>query len=164
VLKHRGKHASRQEPTVKVRDAIKLIGDDGWIQVATRGSHRQFKHRKYAALLQFQVSVKPPGLISTVHCENRLRFIVPARAARYSFNNLVYCVQAWLQLAPVNHCMCAAFLAPHTWRANMHQLMNTKRILGELCLAVSRAGERSQGTTVRLIFPSRDDSVSTGGE
>jgi predicted RNA binding protein YcfA (HicA-like mRNA interferase family) len=29
---------------VKVRDAIKLIGDDGWIQVATRGGHRQFKH------------------------------------------------------------------------------------------------------------------------
>jgi predicted RNA binding protein YcfA (HicA-like mRNA interferase family) len=29
---------------VKVRDAIKLIGDDGWMQVATRGSHRQFKH------------------------------------------------------------------------------------------------------------------------
>jgi predicted RNA binding protein YcfA (HicA-like mRNA interferase family) len=29
---------------VKVRDAIELIGDDGWIQVATSGSHRQFKH------------------------------------------------------------------------------------------------------------------------
>jgi len=29
---------------VKVRDVIKRIGEDGWIQVATRGSHRQFKH------------------------------------------------------------------------------------------------------------------------
>jgi predicted RNA binding protein YcfA (HicA-like mRNA interferase family) len=29
---------------VKVRDAIELIGDDGWIQVASRGSRRQFKH------------------------------------------------------------------------------------------------------------------------
>lgn len=29
---------------MKVRDAIKLIEDDGWFQVATRGSHRQFKH------------------------------------------------------------------------------------------------------------------------
>jgi predicted RNA binding protein YcfA (HicA-like mRNA interferase family) len=29
---------------VKVRDVIKLIGDDGWVQVATRSSHRQFKH------------------------------------------------------------------------------------------------------------------------
>jgi predicted RNA binding protein YcfA (HicA-like mRNA interferase family) len=29
---------------VKVRDAVKLIEDDGWYQVRTRGSHRQFKH------------------------------------------------------------------------------------------------------------------------
>ncbi len=28
----------------KVRDAIKLIEADGWREVATRGSHRQFKH------------------------------------------------------------------------------------------------------------------------
>ena len=29
---------------MKVRDAIKLIEDDGWQLVRTRGSHRQFKH------------------------------------------------------------------------------------------------------------------------
>jgi predicted RNA binding protein YcfA (HicA-like mRNA interferase family) len=29
---------------MKVRDAIRLIEADGWFQVATRGSHRQFKH------------------------------------------------------------------------------------------------------------------------
>jgi predicted RNA binding protein YcfA (HicA-like mRNA interferase family) len=29
---------------VKVRDVIRLIEDDGWFLVATRGSHRQFKH------------------------------------------------------------------------------------------------------------------------
>jgi predicted RNA binding protein YcfA (HicA-like mRNA interferase family) len=29
---------------MKVRDAIRLIEDDGWFHVATRGSHRQFKH------------------------------------------------------------------------------------------------------------------------
>ena len=29
---------------MKVRDAIKLIEDDGWRLVATRGSHRQYKH------------------------------------------------------------------------------------------------------------------------
>lgn len=29
---------------MKVRDAIRLIEDDGWIHVATRGSHRQYKH------------------------------------------------------------------------------------------------------------------------
>ena len=29
---------------MKVRDAIRLIEDDGWVHVATRGSHRQYKH------------------------------------------------------------------------------------------------------------------------
>lgn len=29
---------------MKVRDAIRLIEGDGWFLVATRGSHRQFKH------------------------------------------------------------------------------------------------------------------------
>ena len=29
---------------MKVRDVIRLIEDDGWFLVATRGSHRQFKH------------------------------------------------------------------------------------------------------------------------
>ena len=29
---------------MKVRDAIRLIEDDGWFLVATRGSHRQYKH------------------------------------------------------------------------------------------------------------------------
>ena len=29
---------------MKVRDAIRLIEEDGWYQVAVRGSHRQFKH------------------------------------------------------------------------------------------------------------------------
>ena len=29
---------------MKVREAIKLIEDDGWFHVRTRGSHRHFKH------------------------------------------------------------------------------------------------------------------------
>jgi len=29
---------------MKVRDLIKLIESDGWRQVRTRGSHRQYKH------------------------------------------------------------------------------------------------------------------------
>ena len=31
---------------MKVRDIIKMIEDDGWYIVATRGSHRQYKHPK----------------------------------------------------------------------------------------------------------------------
>ena len=30
---------------MKVREAIRLIEADGWFLVATRGSHRQYKHR-----------------------------------------------------------------------------------------------------------------------
>ena len=29
---------------MKVGDAVRLIERDGWILVATRGSHRQYKH------------------------------------------------------------------------------------------------------------------------
>lgn len=29
---------------MKVKDVIRLIKDDGWVLVATKGSHRQFKH------------------------------------------------------------------------------------------------------------------------
>jgi len=29
---------------MKVREAIRLIENDGWLLVATRGSHRQYKH------------------------------------------------------------------------------------------------------------------------
>jgi predicted RNA binding protein YcfA (HicA-like mRNA interferase family) len=29
---------------MKVRDAIRLIEHDGWFLMATRGSHRQYKH------------------------------------------------------------------------------------------------------------------------
>ena len=29
---------------MKVREAIDLIETDGWVLVATRGSHRQYKH------------------------------------------------------------------------------------------------------------------------
>jgi predicted RNA binding protein YcfA (HicA-like mRNA interferase family) len=30
---------------MKVRDLIRMIEDDGWRHVRTRGSHRQFNHR-----------------------------------------------------------------------------------------------------------------------
>jgi predicted RNA binding protein YcfA (HicA-like mRNA interferase family) len=46
---------------MKVRDAIERIEGDGWFLVATRGSHRQFKH-----------SVKPGRV--TICREARRRF------------------------------------------------------------------------------------------
>ena len=29
---------------MKVREVLRILSDDGWFLVATRGSHRQFKH------------------------------------------------------------------------------------------------------------------------
>jgi predicted RNA binding protein YcfA (HicA-like mRNA interferase family) len=29
---------------VKVSEILRLLSDDGWVIVATRGSHRQYKH------------------------------------------------------------------------------------------------------------------------
>lgn len=31
--------------SMKIRDIIKLIEKDGWYLVATKGSHRQYKHK-----------------------------------------------------------------------------------------------------------------------
>ena len=36
---------------MKLRDVIKLIEADGWYHVRTRGSHRQFKHKRKAGLV-----------------------------------------------------------------------------------------------------------------
>jgi len=29
---------------MKVRDVLRRLADDGWVQVGRKGSHRQFKH------------------------------------------------------------------------------------------------------------------------
>jgi predicted RNA binding protein YcfA (HicA-like mRNA interferase family) len=29
---------------MKVREVLRLLADDGWVQVTQRGSHRQFRH------------------------------------------------------------------------------------------------------------------------
>ena len=31
-------------PTVKIKDVLRLLAADGWVQTAQRGSHRQFEH------------------------------------------------------------------------------------------------------------------------
>ena len=33
-----------QNATMKVRDVLRLLADDGWVLARTRGSHQQFKH------------------------------------------------------------------------------------------------------------------------
>ena len=36
---------------MKIRDVIKLIEEDGWHLMRTRGSHRQFKHNEKKGLV-----------------------------------------------------------------------------------------------------------------
>lgn len=36
---------------MKVRDVIKVLQDDGWYVVRTRGSHQQFKHPTKSGLV-----------------------------------------------------------------------------------------------------------------
>jgi predicted RNA binding protein YcfA (HicA-like mRNA interferase family) len=54
---------------LKVREAIKLVEDDGWFPVATRGSHRQFRHPVKAG--RVTIAGKPsddfaPGTLNSI--------------------------------------------------------------------------------------------------
>jgi predicted RNA binding protein YcfA (HicA-like mRNA interferase family) len=54
---------------MKVREVLRLLTDDGWVQVAQKGSHRQFKH----SLKPGKVTVPgkmsddlPPGTLKSI--------------------------------------------------------------------------------------------------
>jgi predicted RNA binding protein YcfA (HicA-like mRNA interferase family) len=54
---------------MKVMEVLRLLRDDGWYLVATRGSHRQFKHP--TKLGRVTVAGKPsndlaPGTLSSI--------------------------------------------------------------------------------------------------
>jgi len=54
---------------VKVGDVIRVIEDDGWFLLATRGSHRQYKHNVKAG--RVTIAGKPsddmaPGTLNSV--------------------------------------------------------------------------------------------------
>ena len=54
---------------MKVRDLIKMIERDGWIQVRTRGSHRQFKHpvKPGTVTVSGKAGIDvPPGTLNSV--------------------------------------------------------------------------------------------------
>jgi predicted RNA binding protein YcfA (HicA-like mRNA interferase family) len=54
---------------MKVHELIALIAADGWFQVRTRGSHRQFHHptKKGTVTVSGKPSVDvPPGTLSSV--------------------------------------------------------------------------------------------------
>jgi predicted RNA binding protein YcfA (HicA-like mRNA interferase family) len=54
---------------VEVREAVRLIEADGWYLIATRGSHRQYKHRTKSG--RVTVAGKPsddlaPGTLNSI--------------------------------------------------------------------------------------------------
>ena len=56
-------------PRTTVRDAIRLIEADGWFQVATRGSHRQYKHAVKAGRVTISgksSDTLPPGTWNSI--------------------------------------------------------------------------------------------------
>jgi predicted RNA binding protein YcfA (HicA-like mRNA interferase family) len=50
---------------MKVRDAIRLIETDGWYLIATRGSHRQFKHPEKSG--RVTIAERPPTISGTLN-------------------------------------------------------------------------------------------------
>ncbi len=61
---------------MKVSEVLRLLADDGWFLVATRGSHRQYKHAAKPG--RVTVSGKPsddlaPGTLGSIFKQAGLR-------------------------------------------------------------------------------------------
>jgi predicted RNA binding protein YcfA (HicA-like mRNA interferase family) len=61
---------------MKVSEILRLLTDDGWYLVATKGSHRQFKHRTKPG--RVTVAGKPsddlaPGTLSSILKQSGLK-------------------------------------------------------------------------------------------
>jgi predicted RNA binding protein YcfA (HicA-like mRNA interferase family) len=61
---------------MKVNEVIRLLEDDGWYHVRTRGSHRQFKHPTKAG--RVTVAGKPsddlaPGTLNSIRKQAGLK-------------------------------------------------------------------------------------------
>ena len=55
---------------MKVREVIELLEEDGWVKVAQRGSHRQFKHETKTG------KVTVPGKLSSEVRKGTLKSIL----------------------------------------------------------------------------------------
>jgi predicted RNA binding protein YcfA (HicA-like mRNA interferase family) len=61
---------------MKVSEILRLLADDGWYLVGTKGSHRQFKHRTKAG--RVTVAGKPsddlaPGTLNSILKQSGLK-------------------------------------------------------------------------------------------
>ncbi len=54
---------------MKVKEAIKLIENNGWVRVATKGSHRQYKHPDRGGRVTVAGKLSkdiPPGTLNSI--------------------------------------------------------------------------------------------------
>ncbi|WP_026079849.1 type II toxin-antitoxin system HicA family toxin [Spirulina subsalsa] len=54
---------------MKVKDIIKILENDGWYHVRTRGSHRQFRHLTKSGTVTISGKLNvdmPPGTLNNV--------------------------------------------------------------------------------------------------
>lgn len=61
---------------MKVREVIKLVEEDGWYLVRTRGSHRQFKHPEKTGVVTISGNLgkeMPPGTLNSVLKQAQLK-------------------------------------------------------------------------------------------
>ena len=61
---------------MKVREVLAMLQADGWFLVATRGSHRQFKHRTKPG--RVTVAGKPsddlaPGTVNSIYKQAQIK-------------------------------------------------------------------------------------------
>ena len=60
----------------KVRDVIRMLEEDGWVLVRTRGSHRQYKHPQKPGLVT--IAGPPydlaPGTYNSILKQETLKF------------------------------------------------------------------------------------------
>jgi predicted RNA binding protein YcfA (HicA-like mRNA interferase family) len=61
---------------MKVRDIIKMIEEDGWYLVATKGSHRQYKHLTKSGRVTIAGHLSDdlaPGTLNSIMKQAKLR-------------------------------------------------------------------------------------------
>ncbi len=66
-----------QALTVKVRDIIQLLREDGWEQVRMKGSHRQFRHPEKPGTVtiagKFGIDI-PIGTLKNIFKQAKLKY------------------------------------------------------------------------------------------
>jgi CRISPR-associated endonuclease/helicase Cas3 len=114
---------------MKVRDVIRLLASDGWVQVAPKGSHRQFKHPTKPG------KVTVPGNFSEGLPRGTYKSILRQATPR----RLIYCLP---MRTPVEQTGAAA----QTWLRNLEQDQDIR-------VYVLMGGERTEDWDV---YPGRD--------